>query len=1033
MNLKKLATGSLCFCLAMFSTMAFAQTKEISGKVTDSKDGSAIPGITVQGTTSKGKKIGTATGTDGSFKLSSADGITKVTLSGAGFEKQELNVTGKTDVSVSMKASNTSLNEVVVIGYGTRKVKDLTGSVATVTAKDFNKGVIASPQELFQGRTPGVTVTASSGEPGAAISVNIRGASSIYNSEPLYIVDGVPLYGGGSSSTGGGNSSTSTGVEGGSTAKNPLIFLNPNDIESITILKDASSTAIYGAAGANGVVIITTKAGRGKGGFQFNATTSRSTPANRYDLLNAQDFLVGVKKANIDAGASPADATVAVKNVDKGASTNWQDQIFQTGISQSYGLAWGFAKKETTLRLSGAYDDQTGIVKNSSLKRITARANFSQKLFNDKLKIDANVSVSNIKNVYPPISNNAGYQGSLIGAAISFNPTNPIFNKDGSYYDPLDGNRNPAEMLAYFNDRDNTNRLLSNLSLTYKILDGLNYKFTLGFDESKALRKSFADPRLSTNAFGGDNFLGSIDLKNQIFGNGRGLYQNKKYNSTLVDHILTYDKSFKNGHELNAFVGYHYQAINEYNYNDIRWGLTTPVVLPTDNFVKDINHFTMRLPYYVGDTAKGTEQSYFAKANYIINSKYYFTASVRVDGDSRFGKNNKYGTFPAGAVKWRISNEEFFKSAMGSSVNDLSIRASYGVVGSKGSVPRYGSLSVRQDYDLSSMGLGKSDQTLTNANPNLKWESTAAAGIGVDYALFNNRLKGSVDLYHKNTKDLIFFNYFLPRSTSPYRWENLKSASVINKGIEFSFDFEALQHHNGKGLQWEVLYNMAFNNNKVINLPTPIVTGGVNGRGLSGAYAQEIVNNYPLFTWKMPVFAGFDGNGNQRTLNNDPNDKLLGSPLPTFTAGLTNNFSLGNWNVSFFINTATGFYIYNNTANALFVKGILKSANNVTYAVANSPENPINPGSVSSRFLEKGDFARLSNASLGYTFKLKGNGIKTLNIGISGQNLLLVTHYSGLDPEVNVDHSLNGVPSRGFDYAGYPKARTFTIGLNMGF
>lgn len=1033
MNFKKLATGILCMCLAMFSTMAFAQNKEITGKVTDSKDGSAIGGISVQAITGKGKKIGTATATDGSFKLSSPDGISKVTLSGAGFDKQEVNVTGKTDVSVSMKAGNTSLNEVVVIGYGTRKIKDLTGSVSTVTAKDFNKGVIASPQELFQGRTPGVTVTAASGEPGAAISVNIRGASSIYNSEPLYIVDGVPLYGGGSASTGGSGSSTSTGVEGSSTAKNPLIFLNPSDIESITILKDASSTAIYGAAGANGVVIITTKGGKGKGSFQFNANTSRSTPASRYNLLSAPDFLAGVRKANIDAGTSPAAAGAAVMNVDKGANTDWQDQIFQTGISQSYGLGWGFAKKATSLRLSGAYDDQKGIIRNSSLKRLTGRVNFSQKLFNDRLKFDANISVSNIKNVYPPNSNNAGYQGSLVGAAIAFNPTNPVYNADGTFYDPLDGNRNPAEMLAYFNDKDNTNRLLTNFSLTYKILDGLNYKVTVGLDESKAIRKSFADPRLSTNAFGGDNFLGSIDLKNQIFGNGRGLIQNKKYNSTLVDHIVTYDKSFKNGHELNAFVGYHYQETNDYSYNDLRWGIATPVVLAKDIFVKDINNFTNKLPFNFGDTAKGTEQSYFAKANYIINSKYYFTGSVRVDGDSRFGVNNKYGTFPAGAIKWRISNEQFVKNLLGNAVNDLSIRASYGVVGSKGSVPRYGSLSVRQDYDLSSMNLGKSSQTLTNANPNLKWESTAAAGIGVDFALFSNRLKGSVDLYRKNTKNLIFFNYFLPRSTSPYRWENLNTASVINKGIELSLDFDALRPTNDRGLHWEILYNMAFNNNKVINLPTPINTGVVNGQGLSGAYAQQIVNNHPLFTWKMPIFSGFNGNGDQRSLNNDPNDKLLGSPLPTFTAGLTNNFSLGNWNASFFFNTATGFYIYNNTANALFLKGSLKSAHNVTYAVANSNEDPINPGSVSSRFLEKGDFIRLSNANIGYTFKLKGNVIKTLNIGLSGQNLLLITHYSGLDPEVNVDHSLNGVPSRGFDYAGYPKARTFTLGLNMGF
>ncbi len=1002
-----------------FTAVSLAQ-QTITGTVTDKK-GDPVEGVTVS---VKGTKNATSTNSKGIYSLSNVAANATLSFTGVGFANQDIKANGKTVVSPQLESSASSLNEVVVVGYGTRKVKDLTGSVATVSAKDFNKGVIASPQELFQGRTPGVTVTPSSGEPGAGLSVNIRGASSIYSSEPLYVVDNVPIYGGGSTGT-------ASGIEGSSTPKNPLIFLNPSDIESITVLKDASSTAIYGAAGANGVVLITTKSGRGSGSFQFNASTSMSKPATRYDLLNAQDFLVGVKKANIDAGTSPADAAVAVLNVDKGANTNWQDQIFQTGVSQNYGLAWGFAKKATSLRLSGGYDDQVGTVKNSSLKRLAARANFSQQFFKEKLKFDANVNFSNVRNVYPPNTNNAGYQGSLIGAAIAFNPTYPIFNTNGSYYDPLDGNRNPAEMLAYFDDRDNTNRLLSSLALTYKIMDGLNYKLSVGLDESQALRKSFADPRLSSNAFGGDNFLGSIDLKNQISGNGRAFYQNKKYNSTLVDHILTYDKTFSNGHELNAFVGYHYQSFNNYGWNDLRWGLATPVVLPTDVFIKDINNFKNKVPINFGDTSKGTEQSYFAKANYIINNKYYFTGSVRVDGDSRFGKNNKYGTFPSGAVKWRISNEEFFKNSLGKVFNELSIRGNYGIVGSKGSIPIYGSLAVRQDYDLGA--LGKSSQNLTNANPNLKWESTRSAGVGVDFALFNNRLKGTVEYYHKDTKNLIFFNYFLPRSNSPYRWENLPdAASVINKGIEVSFDLDVVKKHNAKGFQWQVMYNMSFNNNNVTGLPIPINTGVVNGQGLSGAYAQQIVNNHSLFTWKMPVYLGLDGNGDAR-YSNGANDVLLGSPLPKFNAGLTNNFGLGNWNASFFINSSTGFYVYNNTANALFLKGSLKTAHNVTYAVANSPEDPINPGSVSTRFLEKGDFVRLSNASLGYTFKLKDSYIKTLNVAVSGQNLILITNYTGLDPEVNVDHNLNGVPSRGFDYAGYPKARTFTIGLNMGF
>lgn len=1023
MNVKNLQRGvMLMLCLAIFTSWAFAQTKTITGKVTDSKDGSGISGASVLATGGTAK-AGTQTANDGSFKLVCPESTTKLVITSLGYQKIEVSLNGQSSIKVSLVATSDNLNEIVVIGYGTRKVKDLTGSVSTISSKDFNKGVISSPQELFQGRTPGVSITPSSGEPGAALSVNIRGTSSIYNSEPLYIVDGVPVYGGGSTNN------ANSGVEGSSTAKNPLIFLNPNDIESVTILKDASSTAIYGAAGANGVVLITTKGGRGaKGQLTLGLSTSVSTIAKRYDLLNAQDFLLAVKKANIDAGTNPADAAAAILAIDKGYNTDWQDQILQTGISQNVNLGWGIAKKSTSLRLSGSYDNQKGIVKNSSLQRITLRANFSQKFFNDKLKLDENISYANIKNQYPPNSNNAGYQGSLIGAAITFNPTYPVKNSDGSFFDPLDGNRNPAEMLAYFDSKDNINRVINNTSLSYTLAKGLVYKFTFGYDASMSLRKNFADPRLSSNAFGGTFSLGSHNYNNPINGNGRAVYANYKYNSTLIDHLITYDKTFKNGHQLNAFVGFHYQSFNNYYWNDMAWGLKNAVVAPTDVFIKDINNFTTRSMTF-GDTTKGTEQSFFGKINYIINDKYYFTGSVRTDGDSRFGTNNKYGTFPSIAFKWRISNENFAKNTIDKIFNDLSVRVSYGVSGSKSSLPIYGSLAVKQVYIF---GPGDTSVSyLTNANPNLKWESTANSVIGVDFSLFNGRLKGSVDYYHKNTQNLIFYNYFLPRSSNPWRWENL-NAKVINKGFDVSLDFQALTGRKKNSLGWEIIYNMSFNNNTVKDLPIPINTGQVNGQGLSGAYAQQIINGYSLFEWKMPVFLGFNGNGDARYANGS-NDQLVGSPLPTFTAGLTNNFVLGNWNASIFLNSSRGFYVYNNTANALFLKGSVKTAHNITYAVANSPEDPINPGSVSTRFLEKGDFIRLSNVALGYTFRIRKGDIKSLNVSLSGQNLLLITKYSGLDPEINVDHGLNGVPSRGFDYAGYPKARTFTLGLNVGF
>ncbi|MBS1607698.1 MAG: SusC/RagA family TonB-linked outer membrane protein, partial [Bacteroidetes bacterium] len=657
MSCKNLLRKMVLPMLLLISQLTFAQDKTVTGKVTDAKDGSPVVGASVVVT---GTRKGTTTKSDGTFTITVGADAKSLTITSIGFGKMDVSIDGKTSVDVALSSTNSNLNEVVVVGYGTRRVKDATGSVAALSTKDFNKGVIATPEQLIQGRTPGVSITPSSGEPGAAATINIRGTSSIRgNNDPLYVVDGVPL-------DGGGTSGTSSGIEGSSTPKNPLMFLNPNDIESISILKDASSAAIYGSRGANGVIIITTKSGRGKKGtFSFSANEGVSKIASRYDLLNAQDFLQGVKKANIDAGTSPEDAAVAVLSIDKGANTNWQDEIFQTGISQNYNLGWGFSNKGTALRVSGSYDDQKGIVKNSSLKRYTGRVNFSQKFLKDKLKFDATFTYSNVKNQYPPNTNNAGYQGSLIGAAITFNPTYPVYTTNGLFFDPGDGNRNPAELLAYFTDNDNINRYLTNLSASYEIIKGLTYKATFGYDHSKSLRKSFADPRLSNAVASGTTNVFGVDYKNPISGNGRAVYQDLLLKSTLVEHTLTYDRSFSNGHDLNAVVGYSYQSTEYDGSGRVAWGLNTPVVNATDVFIKDIGNFKNEKPAYLPFYSKTELQSYFGRLNYTINDKYLLTATLRIDGSSKFGKNNRYGTFPAFAAKWRLIKENFAANALG--------------------------------------------------------------------------------------------------------------------------------------------------------------------------------------------------------------------------------------------------------------------------------------------------------------------------------------------------------------------------------
>lgn len=1012
---KPILLGAFVCLFAIFSQ---AQTKTVTGKVTDSKDGSPMVGASV---IAKGTNIGTQTGSDGSYKLTISSSITKLVISSVGFGNVEVDIANKSTADVKLTSAADALSDVVVVGYGTRKAKDVTGSVARVSEKDFNKGQIGAPDALLQGRTAGVLVTPATGEPGGAATINIRGTGSISGAqEPLYVIDGVPLIQ-------GGTLGSASGVEGNTTAKNPLIFLNPNDIESMTVLKDASAAAIYGSRGANGVILITTKQGKGgkKGVFNFGANTSMANTARRYNLMQAQDFLLAAKQANIDGGADPIAAGDAVKLIDGGATTNWQDQIFRQAISQNYNLSWGYNYKGTTARLSGSYDDQQGIVKNSSLQRMTVRANLGQKLMNDKLKLEANLTYSNTKNQYPPLSNNAGYQGSLLGAALQFNPTNPIYNPDGSFYQPGD-QRNPVQMLAYFDDRDFINRFLINLSASYQITKDLSYKIVYANDNSASERTSFADPRLGSNAYGGTiNIFGFESPNSGINGNGRTTRQNLDAKSTLLENYLTYDKTFNNVHALNVVLGYSFQSFETKYKGSTGWGLNTPVTKPGDVFVKDYSKFKNYTTYVPGYD-NNELQSVFGRLNYTYNDKYYFTATVRSDGSSKFGKNNRYGTFPAFAFKWRVMQESWAQNTLGKLFSDFNIRANYGTLGSQDNLGSYASLNLQQTWNP---GNGSSTRFIQQGNPDLKWEEVTTTGVGVDFTSKNKRLNVTIDYYNNERKNMLFFaptpGGFAPTSSW---WINLPG-KVSNKGWEFSVNYQIIK---GNKFSWDANLNMTTVKNNIEGLPNPINTGAVSGQGLTGAFAQTLTNGNPIFTWSMPVFQGFDGNGNARYAAGAAN-QLMGTALPNFFAGLTNNFSYGRWNLSVFVNTVRGFSVYNNTANALFLKGSLRNARNVTYEVGNGPENPFNPGSVSTRFLEEGNFIRLANMNLSYAFEMKSKVIKTLSVFASGQNLKLWSNYSGLDPEVNVDKSINGIPSRGFDYTQYPKPTVITLGVNIGF
>jgi TonB-linked SusC/RagA family outer membrane protein len=993
---------ALCFfaLTCLFVEPALAQNKVITGKVTDRKDGSPLIGVSVGATGGNG----TLTNVDGTFRLSVPENTTTLNFTYIGYKPLQANLEGKTSLGVTLESASTALNEVVVIGYGSTRVKDATGSVASLSPKDFNKGVIATPEQLLQGRIAGVQVTPASGEPGAGATINIRGASSIRaGSSPLYVIDGVPLDNGG---TAGGYDSGA----GTSSARNPLAFLNPADIENISVLKDASSAAIYGSRGANGVILITTRKGRKGQGIQFGASTSIANAAKRYDLLGREDFLAAVDGVGATASA-----------VDFGGDTDWQKEILRSAVSQNYNLSFGGASNTGNYRASAGYDNQQGIVKNSDLKRLTVRLNASQSFFKERLKFDLQSLYSNVKDRFAPITNNAGFNGSLIGTALQTNPTIPVYDDKGRYYslNPYDANgfptgtsfRNPVSLLNQIDDTDNINRYLNNLTGTLRLFEGLSYRGNISLDRSTGVRKTFYDPYIV-------GFTDAGNIRGFSFpsstGNGRAILQNTELKSMVTEHTLNYDKKFANNSTLTALVGYSFSNYENFPHNNVAWG-------SNKQFLKDYDAYQNKFPYAFGDSSSYKLQSYFARLNYSYKDRYILTATVRRDGSSRFGKENKYANFPALAAKWRISGESFM--ANNGIFDDLSLRLNYGKTGNQ-DYPSLASQAIRSTDYYGGSNADNAD------NPSLKWETQTAYGAGIDFSVIKGRLTGTIDYFNKSQKDLLFLqDVAQPAATSRF-WVNLPG-NVRNTGVELGLNFAAVQ---SPAFTWDINYNMTLIKNRIENFGSRnVITGNIDGQGLSGAYAQFFGNGYPLYEFNVSQYNGLDANG--FGIYPDGIDALTphGSPLPTFLAGLNNSFTHGNWNFSFFLSAQTGFVIYNNTANAFFYKGNLVSGRNVTKDVAATNESPLNSGEVSSRFLEKGDFLRLQNAVLGYTFPVKGKTFKSLRVSLTGQNLFLITGYSGIDPEINTNKERNGVPSRGIDYASYPSARTFTLGLNASF
>jgi iron complex outermembrane receptor protein len=993
----KLRIFALLIALFTMSAELLAQDVNVSGKVTDAKTG-GIPGVTI---TVKGTTKGTNTDVEGNYQIS-VPGNATLTFSAIGYETKDVAVGSKSVIDVVLSEDIKALEEVVVVGYGTVKKKDATGAVSALGSKDFQKGIVSSPEQLMQGRVAGVQITQSSGEPGGGINVRIRGTSSVLGgNNPLFVVDGVPLSGDNTSS-GGDNQ----GV-GRQPAKNPLNFLNPDDIASMDILKDASATAIYGSRGANGVVLITTKKGRGKGSLDYGYSLGISSITKKYDLLNAAEYR-------------------AAGGQDQGADTDWQDVLFRTALTHQHNLSYGGGDASGNYRFSLGYLDQEGIVQTSNMKRYSIGFSGQKKFINDKLTIGSNLNFANTIDAGVPISENIGFEGDLMGSILKANPTRAVFNADGTYNQVTNSEPNPAAFVNLSKDRNNTLRALGNINAELEIVKGLKFKTVLGFDKSMASRKQ---------AYSRDLFVTGIrDL-------GRVYIRDVETNNELWENYFTYDKEFGNV-TLNALLGYSYQSFEigtknvtatRFRTNDLDLMINNLAIAGTVTPKDETAVATVGSVIQNSSYVKDELQSYFGRVNLAFgaNSKYLFTGTLRVDGSSKFGGNNKYGYFPSGAFKWKIVEENFIPKDV---FTDLSLRIGYGLTGNQ-AIPHnvYDRRDRYGDYTINDTGTnisGGGSGAVAFNNPDLKWESTVASNLGIDFSFFKGRLGGSIDLYNKSTRDLLFKVIAAQPAPNPFVYRNLDT-EIQNRGIELGLNAAIV---DGKKFSWEALFNISYNKNLIKDLQGSYQTGEINGQGLSGAFAQQLEAGQPLFAYYLRDFQGFDENGKPKYAVGDDEQMFIGkSPLPKVTAGLTNNLRYGNFDLSLFFNGVFGNYIYSNTRNAFFTIGSFENGRNVTKDVIGNGESSAYSPEVSTRFLEKGDFVRLQNLTLGYRVPVKSKVISNARIFITGQNLLTFTNYSGQDPEVNTNKEKDGIPSFGIDYTAYPRARTWTIGANISF
>jgi len=967
------------FCFLLIHSIAFAQNRTITGKVTDTKDGSPLQGVSV---IPKGSKKGTTTNADGSFRLSVPNNINTLVISSVGFGSKEVPITGD-GLSISLTATNAALNEVVVIGYGTARKKDLTGSVAIVTSKDFQQGAIASPDQLIAGKIAGVSVTSNGGAPGSGSTIRIRGGSSLNASnDPLIVIDGVPL--------------SNDAIAG---SPNPLSLINPNDIESETVLKDASATAIYGNRASNGVILITTKKGRAGDRLKisFSSVNSESVKANEVKVLNGDQ----VRKLVDSFGTSSQKALVGTYN------TNWQDQIYQAAFGTDNNISFSGGIPHLPYRASIGYLNQNGILKTNNLERTSARLNLSPTFLDNTLHFDINLMGS--------INNNRFAQQGAIGAALTMDPTQPVYAKNnyGGYFEWLDPNsgtpiqlaqKNPLGQLELYHSTSQVQKTIDNIQIDYKIpfIPGLRANVNGAIDLSKGVGDVYIPDSVAVDyAQGGYANHYTQYMRNQLF-----------------DFYLNYVKSFPDiSSRIDVTGGYEYQDFYSENPGT-----------PQTNAAKTD---TINIPADV--ITDHTLVSFYGRLNYTFHEKYLLTATFRADGSSRFSPENRWGYFPSVAFAWRINQEDFLKNS--ATVSDLKLRLGYGLTGQENIGPFYPYLPLyTYSTGTGQYPFGNTSYYTYRAepyDPNIKWENTTTYNLGLDYGFLNNRISGSLDFYYRKTDNLLVD---IPTAQngnlSNHVFTNV--GNLENKGVEFSVNAVAVTN---KTFNWNLGFNIAYNDNKITKLEKSasdtsagILTGNIGGG--TGNSIQIYSVGYPIYSfyvYKQVYNAnGTPIEGVYSDINKNPANLFYRykSGLPKVVLGFSTQFNYQKWNLSFVLRGNFGNYVYNNVATSGTLNSLLSNSQFINNANASYLKTGfVNSQYYSDYYVENASFLRMDNLVLGYNFGKIIDKKVNLRLSAIAQNVFVITKYTGLDPEV----------FGGIDNNIYPRPRIFSLGVYLDY